>query len=468
MENKRKHTMNPFIRTVVFFAILLVLLLAGFIGLRFLIFSIPEPEGLSPASWPATFADNFSLWMSEKDGELVIDDIGLERLDSYGLWLQVIDESGQEVFSQNKPETGPQSYTASQLVSAIEGADTEECTVYAGTFSQNGCTWSYFVGFPYAIGETVIYYNGEVVSRLQPLVKGLILAGLLCIGLLILGYGLWLSRKLSMISLGIQDLSLRTYKPVKEKGVFKNIYQALNKIDGDIRRSDKLAAETDQARNEWIANITHDLKTPLSPIKGYGELLAEHPETEAKNARAYGTIILKNVRHTEALINDLKLTYQLDSGTLPCHFQEVELVRYIRELVIDMINDPAFSKRNVSFDSDAAEVIHSIDPQLFRRALQNLITNALVHNPEDTAVEISIQSRMDDQVHVFIRDNGVGMEKDEIEKLFSRYYRGTNTREKSEGTGLGLAIARQIITLHGGEITVKSQPGKGTEFKISI
>lgn len=113
-------------------------------------------------------------------------------------------------------------------------------------------------------------------------------------------------------------------------------------------------------------------------------------------------------------------------------------------------------------------MIHSIDPQLFRRALQNLITNALVHNPEDTAVEISIQSRMDDQVHIFIRDNGVGMEKDEIEKLFSRYYRGTNTREKSEGTGLGLAIACQIITLHGGEITVKSQPGKGTEFKISI
>lgn len=89
-------------------------------------------------------------------------------------------------------------------------------------------------------------------------------------------------------------------------------------MDEEIRHSDQIKEETDRVRREWITNITHDLKTPLSPVKGYAELLADGTDVDAKAAQEYGTIILKNVDYAEKLMNDLKLTYQLESGAF--HF----------------------------------------------------------------------------------------------------------------------------------------------------
>ena len=239
-------------------------------------------------------------------------------------------------------------------------------------------------------------------------------------------------------------------------------------MDMEIQRSDQLRENTERARQEWIANITHDLKTPLSPVKGYAELISDGVATESQTVQEYGAIILKNVDHVEKLINDLKLTYQLDSGAFPFHPRQVRLVRYLRELVIDITNDPAFSDRDLEFESNLPEFTSAVDPDLFRRAIQNLIVNALVHNPPETKVTISIIKVQESGIHISIRDNGVGMSEEEQSNLFHRYYRGTNTKEKPEGSGLGLAIAKQIVTLHGGDIVVKSKLEEGTEFLILL
>ena len=249
---------------------------------------------------------------------------------------------------------------------------------------------------------------------------------------------------------------------------FNGIYAALNQMDAEIRHSDQLKNETERARQEWIANITHDLKTPLSPVKGYAELLACGTASDSQTVQEYGSIILKNADHVEKLINDLKLTYQLESGALPFHPQPVRLVRYLKELVIDIANDPAFSNRNIEFECDLPEITATIDPDLFHRAVCNLVVNALVHNPPDTTVTVSVIEDKEKGVCLSVRDNGVGISETEQAKLFTRYYRGTNTKEKSEGSGLGLAIAKQIVVLHNGEITVKSEPGKGTVFSIVL
>lgn len=105
--------------------------------------------------------------------------------------------------------------------------------------------------------------------------------------------------------------------------------------------------------------------------------------------------------------------------------------------MIDVVNDPAFADRDIRFESDAPELNITIDPDLFRRAVQNLMINALVHNPSDTKVTISISLEPKNCVCVLVCDNGIGMSEVEQSELFSRYYRGTNTKEKSEGSGLG-------------------------------
>lgn len=344
---------------------------AAGIGMFYYLFAIPEPEGMSLADWPNRFTANFSLWMANEEGTLQIEKIGLERLEEYGLWIQVIDESGQEVFSQSKPEIYPERYSVSELLALSANGYENGYTVFVNSFEESGRTWNYLIGFPYAVGKHVLYYNGETVSR-------------------------------------------------------------------------------------------------LSPIKGYAELLADGTAGEPQTVREYGSLILKNAEHTEKLINDLKLTWQLDSGTFPFHLQQVRMERYLKELVIDIVNDPAFSDHEIAFESDAADVSAAIDPELFRRAVGNLVINGLVHNPPDTKVTVSVWEDTGNSVCISVRDDGKGISEEEQAKLFTRYYRGTNTKEKPEGSGLGLAIAKQIVSLHGGEIAVKSRVGEGTEFTIRL
>lgn len=314
----------------------------------------------------------------------------------------------------------------------------------------------------------MLHYNGDRVARLSPVARGMILSALGTLVLVVLAYGFWLSRKLSSITGGIQNISLRSYKPLEEKGIFSEIYGALNKMDREIRRANQISEETETKRREWIANITHDLKTPLSPIKGYAEMLADSSDKEKPTVQEYGSIILKNINYTENLINDLKLTYQLDSGSIPYNPQTVRITRCVKEWVIDIINDPAFENRDIAFESNVMGLNAEIDPDLFRRAVTNLVINALIHNASDTKVSVTLDQDKNSGILLSIRDNGKGLGESEQERLFERYYRGTNTKEKPEGSGLGLAIANQIVTLHGGKITVKSQPGVGTEFIIHI
>lgn len=465
---RRKRTQNLLVRTVIFIITLILLLCIMAVGLFYYIFSVPEPEGLSTTRFPQNFTNSFSVWTTYENGELQVEEIGLERLDEYGLWIQFIDENGEEIFSHNKPASYPSKYTAAQLLALSTSEYENGNTLFVNSLEDAGEECSYIVGFPYDIGKSMLYYNGARISRLSPAAKLLIAAGFGSLAVSIFAYSVWLSRKLSKVTDGIRGLSVRNYVPMKEKGIFSGIYASLNKMSRELQQADKVRTETERTRQEWIANITHDLKTPLSPIKGYAELLADNSVKEEREIQEYGRIILKNVNHTEKLINDLKLTYQLESGSIPYTPRNTRIVRCVKEWVIDIINDPAFSDRDITFEGSPPELTASMDPDLFRRAVQNLIINALTHNPADTKVKIMVSAAPENRVCISVRDNGTGISETDQAELFERYYRGTSTKEKPEGSGLGLAIAKQIVTLHGGNLAVKSKRNAGTEFVISL
>lgn len=388
MKNKLKH--KPILYTAVILAILFVILIVSAIGMFYYAFSIPEPEGLSLASWPHTFTDNFSTWIEEKDGNIGVEQIGAERLDEYGLWVQILDEKGQEIYAHNKPENYPDGYSMTELVELTESGYENGNTVFISNVTISDRTLNYIVGFPYAIGKTMLYYNGENVARLSPFTKSVVFFSACVVVLVAFVYAFWLSRKLATIINGIKSIAANQYTPLKERGLFSEIYGSLNEMNMKIRHSEKVQQETDHARKEWIANITHDLKTPLSPVKGYAELLAEGRSLDLPTVQEYGKIVLKNVNHMEKLINDLKLTYQLEAGAFPFAPQEIRIVRFLKELVIDIANDPAFSKRTIAFESSMQEMTLAVDPDLLRRAVGNIVINALVHNPVDTKVKVTV------------------------------------------------------------------------------
>ena len=147
----------------------------------------------------------------------------------------------------------------------------------------------------------------------------------------------------------IREIAARSYLPVSGGGVFRDLYDSMNRLDREIRTSDRLREQTERMQEEWIANITHDLKTPLSPIRGYAELMQEPDSAKQEQYGQYARIILKNTSYMEALIDDLKLTYQLKNGMVPMKKEEQNLVRFLRELVIDILNTPEYEQRRILF-----------------------------------------------------------------------------------------------------------------------
>lgn len=121
MTNKPKF--KPFAHTVAILIVLFAILIVSAIGMFYYVFAIPEPEGLSLASWPNTFTDNFSTWIEEKDGTIGVEQIGVERLDEYGLWVQIVDETGQEIYAHNKPDHYPDSYSIAKQIITLHSGD---------------------------------------------------------------------------------------------------------------------------------------------------------------------------------------------------------------------------------------------------------------------------------------------------------------------------------------------------------
>ena len=151
----------------------------------------------------------------------------------------------------------------------------------------------------------------------------------------------------------------------------------------------------------------------------------------------------------------------------PVKREKQNLIRFLKELAIDILNTPEYENRIIHFETAADVVSFTFDQTLFTRAFRNLIINAFVHGNENT--EITLRVLVSDFVlKIDLSDNGRGMRPEITEHLFDRYYRGTDTRQKPEGSGLGLAIARSIIELHGGRISVASVPDIGTTFQIEF
>lgn len=453
---------------IFFLSLLGAVILGG--CLFFLTIIIQKPDGeIARSDWPKHFTEGFKKQIVFVDAAPQIKQTGLAELQDNGIGIQLLDASGQEVFSYQKPEQAGTAYSSVELLELYQKGRTESdgTTALIGTVSNAGDEYAYVLYFPVNISKVTMYLNGERFTGgktvLIPILAALFLL-VLAAGVL---YGIFTVRAMKRLMTAVQEISVRSYLPFHESGVFHDLYDSLNTLDAEIRAGDQLRVQTEKMREEWIANITHDLKTPLSPIKGYAELLGEAGEKSREQCQHYAGIMLKNVSYMETLIDDLKLTYQLENGMLPVNREEQNLVRFLKELAIDILNNPEYENRTIHFESMEDSVFFSFDRMLFTRAFRNLIINAFVHGEKTTEIFLRV-SVSDTALKIEVADNGRGMSPQLVEHLFDRYYRGTSTEQKPEGSGLGLAIAKGIIELHSGAITASSIPAVGTTFFITF
>lgn len=461
-------------RTIFHICLIFVLSLLGAllmaVCLFFMTITIRKPDGKTARSdWPIRFTEEFKDQIIFAGTVWQVKQAGLAALQDNGIGVQLLDASGREVFGYQKPEQAGTAYTNAELLELYHRGQMENSatTPFMGAVSHAGKECVYILYFPVSISKVTMYLSGERFAGgraiLLPILRALLLL-VLFLGVL---YGLFMTKAMKRLTAAVKEISDRSYLPVQEPGLFRDLYGSLNMLDAEIRAGDRLRAQTDKMREEWIANITHDLKTPLSPIRGYAELLGEDGGKTEEQCRRYAGIMLKNAAYMEALIDDLKLTYQLENGMLCANRKEQNLIRFLRELVIDILNTPEYENRAIDFESTANAVSFSFDQRLFTRAFRNLIINAFVHGKDDTKVFLCLRAS-DTMLKIEVADNGRGMSPELAEHMFDRYYRGTGTEQKTEGSGLGLAIAKGIIELHGGKITAVSIPAAGTTFFIEF
>ncbi|GIO21470.1 sensor histidine kinase KdpD [Oceanobacillus sp. J11TS1] len=252
--------------------------------------------------------------------------------------------------------------------------------------------------------------------------------------------------------------------------LYKEVFQAFDDMAEKLDASRKERAQLEKSREEWVAGISHDLRTPLTTMEGYGRLL-ENKEYEwsKQELQEIGNTIHEKSDYMVDLIEDFTLSFRLKNDASSLTFSMINVNEYMEQILGKFRKDVAFKDYAVVYESIHPDRKIEVNERLFERMIDNLVYNAWKHNSPGTAVKIeAAESEDGKKLEIKIIDNGDGMDEETQKHLFTRYYRGTNTEERNEGTGLGMSIALQIAKLHQGSISVQSEKDRGTTVTVFL
>ncbi len=255
--------------------------------------------------------------------------------------------------------------------------------------------------------------------------------------------------------IGIAMENAQLYKESEEN------LQKLQKAYEELQTLDKM-------KDEFIANVSHELKTPLISIKGYGELLYDEKLDGLSGKQKKGLeAILRNADRLTRLINSILLIGKLQTGKIEFHFKPLDLDETVRVCVSDFKS--MIDEKKITFEKHIPAISKvKVDRDRFLEVMNNLLDNAIKFTPEKGKISIRAWDEAEN-VHITVSDSGVGIPSDVIPKLFARFYQlDASTARKYGGTGLGLYITKNIIDAFGGKIWIESEVGKGTTVHILL
>lgn len=277
-------------------------------------------------------------------------------------------------------------------------------------------------------------------------------------------------RYIATISSAIQNISdgdLNTTVEVTGDDEFTAMAVNLNKMAGDIRRLMDNEREAEQTKNELITNVAHDLRTPLTSVIGYLELLSGKVELTPDMQKRYIDIAYAKSKRLEKLIEDLFGFTRMNCGKLSMHVVKVDVVKLISQLLEEFY--PTFADKNLSYElqSNVPAKVITADGNLLARLFDNLINNAIKYGAEGKRVLVKIQAD-ESVVTVAVVNYGYVIPAEELPQIFNKFYRVEQSRSTNTGgTGLGLAISKNIVDMHGGTIFVTSDLN-GTVFTVKL
>ena len=333
-------------------------------------------------------------------------------------------------------------------------------------------------------GGTLITEDGNVVGVLIPMsasfegrprelefiqrINRILIYGALIGAVIALLLGILLSRtltrpirELTRATHAVSEGDLSQQVPVRSNDELGELAQAFNRMSSELSRSVN-------SRKQMTADIAHELRTPLSLILGHAE--AVH-DGVLPPSRENFEIIREEAARLEHLVNDLRILSLADAGELSINPHIIEPDRLLQEVA--SLYQFETQRKNITLNLDIAPNLPPIevDPGRMTQVLTNILDNALRHTPAGGIITISAQE-VNDQVELSVQDSGPGLQDEDLERIFDRFYRADPSRQREDatagGSGLGLAIAKSIVQAHGGQLSAESEAGQGLKVIIRL
>lgn len=257
--------------------------------------------------------------------------------------------------------------------------------------------------------------------------------------------------------------------PVAGPVEIRELTQRLNEINVKLDEAFQQIRRQESTRRELVANISHDLRTPMSSIKAFVAAIQDGVVQDEETYTRYLRTISLETERLDELIQQLFQLSLLDSGAIEINRERVN----IDDLLLTVLEHEQIhlEQKGLTVDVDIPKRLPAIyiDRSYFQQVLYNLIDNAIRYSPEGGRIEITVSVLNDGKLTIAIKDHGMGIAKEDLPYIFERTYRVEKSRnQKYGGSGLGLAIAKTIVERHEGNLTVSSEQGKGSEFSILL
>ncbi len=255
---------------------------------------------------------------------------------------------------------------------------------------------------------------------------------------------------------------------VKSKDELGELARSLNTMADELQQKIENLKQMDRMRTDFVANVSHELKTPLTLIRGYIETLEGKAMGDREKSGKFVSIIKEHSDRLGNIVDDLLSLSEIELSKDCLDKTDFDLKKLIDEISLGFGHALSEKKLTLNIDSQDDDLRIKADRDKIEQVLVNLIDNAIKYTKESGRIELSL-SKQNQVVSIVVQDSGIGIPKEHLDRVFERFYRVDKARSRElGGTGLGLGIAKHIVLAHNGKIDIESEPGMGTKVVVTI
>lgn len=449
-----------FVGIILLSLVLLILLNFTIVG----IYTMNQESNSSPWATAQKVADH----LTKKDNRYILTDDLKSELQETNVWAIFIDNATMTVVWQtdNLPGTVPMSYTASDIAAFTRGY-IDGYPTFTGE-SESGLA---VLGYPKDSFWKHMWpsWDYKLIANLPKTLLSVLAINIALIFIIYAVANSKLLRSVKPIVNGIQTLSTNEEVHIREKGLLSELAVSINKTSDILQTQNRQLRKKETARANWIAGVSHDIRTPLSMVMGYAGQM-ENDMQLSESTRQKAAAIVRQSERMKNLINDLNLASKLEYNMQPLNLEKQNLIAIIRQVVVDFINMNIDEKYTIEWETDETltSCIVNADKDLIKRAVSNLIQNSINHNEQGCRIFVRVMVE-DNVCTASVADDGVGVTDEQIEKLnYTPHYMVCDEKTTEQRHGLGLLIVKQIVFAHNGKMFIKHSEYGGLEVDLSL